>query len=71
MHANDSKTKYNSQHDQHENIGKGYIGLEGFKNLAKEKRIAHMSLFLEVPGYDGNGPDKRNMDTLKKCFSVP
>lgn len=70
LHANDSKTEYNSQHDQHENIGQGYIGLDGFKNLGKEKRLAHMSLFLEVPGYDGEGPDKKNLDVLKKCFMV-
>ena len=29
---------------------------------------AHMNLFLEVPGYDGEGPDKKNMDILKQCF---
>ena len=68
LHANDSQTEYNSQHDRHENIGQGFIGTDGFKNLAQEKRIAHMNLFLEVPGYDGEGPDKRNMDTLKQCF---
>lgn len=68
MHANDSQTEYNSQHDRHENIGKGYIGLDGFRNLSKEKRIAHVNFFMEVPGYDGEGSDKRNMDVLKQCF---
>ena len=68
LHANDSQTPAGSNHDRHENIGKGYIGLEGFKNLSKEKRLAHMNLFLEVPGYDDLGPDKQNMDVLKQCF---
>ncbi len=68
IHANDSKTPYNSQNDKHENIGQGLIGLEGFKALAKEKRLVHTSWFLEVPGFDGNGPDKKNMDLLKSCF---
>ena len=25
-----------------------------------------LPFFLEVPGYEGNGPDKRNLDTLKQ-----
>jgi apurinic endonuclease APN1 len=69
LHINDSKTAYNSQHDKHENLGHGQIGLEGFRALAQEKRLAHMSLFLEVPGFDDQGPDKQNMDILKSCFN--
>jgi len=77
LHINDSKTQYNSQNDKHENLGEGYIGLSGFKNLAKEKRLAHTSWFLEVPGFPaeggsasgGAGPDKKNMELLKSCFS--
>jgi deoxyribonuclease-4 len=68
LHANDSKTLFNSHHDRHENIGEGHIGLVGFKNLAKEKRIAHTAWLLEVPGFDGEGPDKKNVDILKKLF---
>lgn len=70
LHANDSKTEAGSNHDRHENIGKGFIGEEGFRNLAKEKRLSHTSIFLEVPGYnpEEKGPDKPNMDALKKCF---
>ncbi len=68
LHANDSKTKFDSHHDRHENIGQGYIGLAGFKALAKEKRIAHTAWLLEVPGYEDMGPDKKNVDTLKSCF---
>ncbi len=70
LHANDSKTPYNSQNDKHENIGKGYIGIEGFKSLAKEKRIAHTQWFLEVPGFDDLGPDKKNMDLLRGSFGL-
>jgi apurinic endonuclease APN1 len=69
LHANDSKTPFNSQNDKHENIGKGFIGIEGFKALSKESRLTHTSWFLEVPGFDDMGPDKENMDILKSCFS--
>ncbi len=68
LHANDSMTKANSHHDRHENIGKGYIGLEGFKTLAKEKLLYHADWLLEVPGFEGTGPDKKNVDILKSLF---
>lgn len=68
VHANDSKTAFNSHNDRHENIGAGYIGLEGFRNLAKERRILEKPWILEVPGFDGEGPDKKNIETLKSCF---
>ncbi|MDP3794758.1 MAG: TIM barrel protein [bacterium] len=61
LHANDSKTAYNSYHDRHENIGEGYIGMDGFKNLAKEKRLRDKAWILEVPGFEGKGPDKRSV----------
>jgi endonuclease IV len=69
FHANDSKTAYNSRHDRHENIGEGYIGLQGFKNLAKEKCLNGKAWLLEVPGFDDMGPDKKNVDILRSCFS--
>ena len=69
LHANDSKTLSNSKHDRHENIGQGHIGLNGFKNLAKEKSIAHTAWLLEVPGFEGLGPDKKNVDILKSCLN--
>jgi endonuclease IV len=68
LHVNDSKTAFDSQHDRHENIGEGYIGLEGFKNLAKETRLHNVDWCLETPGFDGNGPDQKNIEILKNCF---
>ena len=68
LHTNDSKTKFGSGSDRHENLGEGEIGIDGFRNLAKEKRLSHTSWILEVPGFDGMGPDKRNLDILKNCF---
>ena len=69
IHANDSKTLWNSHNDRHENIGEGYVGLPGFKALAKEKRLWDKAWLLEVPGFDNNGPDKRNIKILKSYFS--
>lgn len=68
LHVNDSKTKYNSNHDRHENLGHGEIGLNGFKALAADKRLHHAAWILEVPGFDNEGPDKENVEILKQCF---
>ncbi len=68
LHVNDSKTAFNSHHDRHENIGEGYIGISGFRNLAKEKRLRDKAWLLEVPGFMGAGPDKKNIEILRGCF---
>lgn len=67
LHVNDSKTEFASNHDRHENLGEGYLGLDSFKNLAAEKRLSHASWLLEVPG-DGEGPTKKQLDLLKSLF---
>lgn len=68
LHVNDSKTLFNSRHDRHENLGEGYIGLAGFRVLAKQKELSHAAWILEVPGFTNEGPDKKNVDLLKSCF---
>ncbi len=70
MHINDSKSEFNSNHDRHENLGKGKIGLQGFQNLAKEKALHDKAWILEVPGFDDLGPDRANMEILESCFSA-
>ncbi len=69
LHINDSKTKAFSNHDRHENIGQGYIGLSGFKALAKEQSLWHTGWLLEVPGFENTGPDKKNIDIIRKIFN--
>ncbi|MEK7654420.1 MAG: deoxyribonuclease IV [Patescibacteria group bacterium] len=68
LHANDSKTVFDSKSDRHENIGQGYIGKKGFTNLTGEKRIADKVWLLEVPGQEDEGPDRANIDKLKSFF---
>lgn len=69
LHANDSKTLSGSHHDQHENIGEGHIGIQGFKALCADVRLRALPWLLETPGFDGMGPDKKNIETLRSCFS--
>ncbi len=66
FHINDSLTPSNSQHDRHTNIGEGFIGLEGFRKLMGFRKIIDIPWILEVPGFDGKGPDKKNIDILKR-----
>lgn len=65
FHVNDSKVPSGAKKDRHENIGEGYIGINGFRAFMNEPRIKNRTLLLEVPGFDGNGPDKKNVDILR------
>ncbi|MBI4050074.1 MAG: deoxyribonuclease IV [Candidatus Doudnabacteria bacterium] len=68
VHANDSKTAAGSNHDRHENIGKGYLGLRSFRKLAREARLAGQPWILEVPGFSDEGPDRKNIELLRSCL---
>lgn len=65
VHANDSKVELGSGVDRHENIGDGFIGIDGFKSLMKDPSFERVPFFLEVPGFDSKGPDETNINLLK------
>ena len=66
VHANDSKRVCGSGVDRHDNIGEGFIGEEGFSAIMANPAFADVPFLLEVPGFEGNGPDQQNMDILKR-----
>jgi deoxyribonuclease-4 len=66
VHANDSKTVFSSGVDRHENIGHGYIGIQGFEVIMGHPAFLDIPFLLEVPGFEGNGPDRYNVETLKE-----
>lgn len=49
IHCNDSKKGIGSKVDRHEQIGDGMIGLEGFRNLMNDPRLAAIPKILETP----------------------
>lgn len=49
MHINDSKVKLGSGIDRHEQIGKGFIGVEGFRNFVNDDRWKDVPMVLETP----------------------
>ncbi len=70
-HFNDSKFDLGSKRDRHENIGEGFLGSEPFGFILNDSRWTHLAGYLEVPGFDDQGPDQRNIETLKDLQKAP
>ncbi|RUM30572.1 MAG: endonuclease IV [Aquifex sp.] len=67
IHANDSKVPLGARKDRHEHIGRGYIGLEGFRNLLKDEYFSTLPYYLETPK-EGN-MDIVNLKILREIYS--
>lgn len=63
-HCNDAKARFGSRLDRHQHIGKGTIGLEPFRRLLNDPRLAHAAFIAETP-IDAPGDDGRNVEALK------
>lgn len=61
VHLNDSRSVLGSRADRHENIGEGRIGREGLAHWARHPLLRAVPFVLEVPGFKGKGPDRRNL----------
>jgi deoxyribonuclease-4 len=70
IHANDSRDPFGSGRDRHENIGQGTLSVRPFELLVRDSRTKHLPFIIETPGFDGNGPDKKNLDILKSLVKV-
>ena len=68
IHANDSKTPFNSRIDRHAHIGEGSIGTEGFRRILTHPKLRSKSFILETP-VDEEGDDRRNLETLRRLAS--
>ena len=66
IHANDSKGALGSHMDRHQNIGNGYIGLDGFRRILHHPRLRSKPFILETPMDDGW--DKKDLDTLRTLW---
>jgi deoxyribonuclease IV len=64
-HCNDAKAARGSKLDRHQHIGKGMIGLEAFRRLLNDPRLAHAAFIAETP-IDQPGDDRRNVAALKQ-----
>jgi deoxyribonuclease-4 len=71
IHVNDAKSAMGSGMDRHEHIGRGSIGLDAFRFLLQDPRLAHLPFILEtpkekVPG--GEDWDYVNLRTLRELL---
>ncbi|HZQ21128.1 MAG TPA: deoxyribonuclease IV [Terriglobales bacterium] len=67
-HCNDAKAARGSKLDRHQHIGKGTIGIEPFRRLLNDPRLAHAAFIAETP-IDEPGDDLRNVAVLKKLVA--
>jgi deoxyribonuclease-4 len=68
LHLNDSKKEVGSRVDRHDQIGRGLIGVEGFKPFVRDKAFAQVPKILETPkGKDDAGRewDAVNLEVLR------
>ncbi|MFA6017413.1 MAG: deoxyribonuclease IV [Patescibacteria group bacterium] len=69
-HFNDSRDEFDSGHDRHDNIGQGKMNVDEFKVLLNHPKTKNYPFIIETPGFDGNGPDKKNLDILKSLVGI-
>jgi deoxyribonuclease IV len=65
FHINDSKKGLASHVDRHEHIGKGAIGIEGFRLLMNDRRFDAIPKILETPKSEDLHEDVENMKLLR------
>ncbi len=71
IHSNDTKTPLKSHIDRHENIGKGHIGEEGFRNLLTHPKLRTKPFILETPDDHDEEDHRADIATLKRLATRP
>lgn len=69
LHINDSRDELGSGRDRHANLLEGRMGEKELKAWATHPKLNHLPLIIETPGFDGLGPDKKNLDILKSLIN--
>jgi deoxyribonuclease-4 len=69
FHLNDSKKGLNSRVDRHEHIGKGQIGVEGFRRLMNDRRFWDIPMCLETPKGPDLEEDRENLTLLRSLIA--
>ena len=66
LHANDSKRPCGSRIDRHAHIGKGFVGLDAFRRLLHDPRLAHLGMAIETEKTPGlcDHPKVARLDPL-------
>lgn len=70
FHLNDCRKDLGSRVDRHEHIGRGMIGLEGFRLLLNDRRFAAHPMTLETPKGDDLAEDRENLRLLRSLLAA-
>ncbi|MFH1086053.1 MAG: deoxyribonuclease IV [Chloroflexota bacterium] len=71
IHLNDSKRGLGARVDRHEQIGRGEVGLEAFRLLVNDGRLAHVPMILETPKGPDLKEDIENLALLRSLIGQP
>jgi deoxyribonuclease-4 len=69
FHINDSRPPLGSRVDRHAHIGKGKIGLSGFRLLLNDRRFQQHPMVLETPKGKDLQEDKENLKVLRSLIA--
>jgi deoxyribonuclease-4 len=70
LHLNDSKFGLGMNKDRHEHIGDGAIGIDGFRAVVNDVRLAGLPAILETEKDDAGENDRRNLALLRSLVEV-
>jgi deoxyribonuclease-4 len=65
FHLNDSQGDLACRRDRHEHIGKGFVGLDGFRRILSDPRFVGIPMVLETDKGDDLAEDRVNLATLR------
>jgi len=68
FHLNDSVHPLGSRKDRHEHIGRGHLGLEPFRHLLNDPRMAAVPMSLETDKGEDLAEDRMNLATLRSLI---
>ncbi len=68
FHLNDSKMPLGSRVDRHAHIGKGKIGLAGFRHVLRDRRWRRLPMVLETPKGEDLQEDVENLKVLRSLL---
>ncbi|WP_025323950.1 deoxyribonuclease IV [Deferrisoma camini] len=71
VHLNDSKTPFGSGRDRHENLGRGEIGGRSLARWVRHPTLRTVPFVIETPGFDRQGPDRRNLARARRYRRGP
>jgi deoxyribonuclease-4 len=70
VHLNDAKKGLGSKRDRHEHIGKGAIGIDGFRCIMNDSKLKKVPKILETPKGKGQPDyDRMNLNLLRSLVS--